>query len=119
MQPRPRLEFRPVGNVGRPEVEVPTWTICSKHWPRTSTRAVFASGIGGFIFCNEAFARILGRHTDEVVGAEFTEVIAPEDLDMVADRYRRRWAGEQVLPEYESTLERDGETSRAGAVFPG
>ena len=36
---------------------------------------------------------------------------APEDLDMVADRYRRRWAGEQVPPEYEfRLLERDGET---------
>lgn len=64
-----------------------------------------------FIFCNNAFARILGRRTDEVVGVEFTDVIAPEDLDMVADRYRRRWAGEPVPPEYEfRLLGRDGQT---------
>ena len=64
-----------------------------------------------FIFCNDAFTRILGRHAGEVVGVEFTDVIAPEDLDLVADRYRRRWAGEPVPPEYEfRLLGRDRET---------
>lgn len=64
-----------------------------------------------FIFCNAGFARILGRQVGEVVGVLFTEVVAPEDLDMVADRYRRRWAGEPVPPEYEfRLLHRDGST---------
>lgn len=64
-----------------------------------------------FIYANPALARMLGRHLEDVIGLPFSEVVAPEDLDMVADRYRRRWAGESVPSEYEfRLLGSDGET---------
>jgi PAS domain S-box-containing protein len=52
-------------------------------------------------FCNEAFAGMVGYTREEVVGGDFRTLIAPEDLEMVADRYRRRQGGEQVPWSYE------------------
>ncbi|MBU1299910.1 MAG: PAS domain S-box protein [Bacteroidetes bacterium] len=52
-------------------------------------------------FVNEAFAKIVGYTVEEVIGMDFRELVAPEDLEMVADRYRRRQAGEDVPKEYE------------------
>lgn len=64
-----------------------------------------------FIFANVSFARMLGRHLEEVLWVQFTDVIAPEDVPVVADRYQRRWAGESVPSDYElHFLHRDGET---------
>jgi len=51
-------------------------------------------------FINGAFARMLGYTVEEVTGMAFRQLIAPEDLEMVADRYRRRQAGEDVPNEY-------------------
>ncbi|MCX9012508.1 MAG: PAS domain S-box protein [Candidatus Methanoperedens sp.] len=52
-------------------------------------------------FANEAFARIAGYTVEEMTGNEFQRFVAPEDLEMVADRYYRRQAGEDVPKEYE------------------
>lgn len=52
-------------------------------------------------FANEAFARIVGYAMDEIIGKDIRELIAPEDLGMVADRYYRRQAGEDIPGEYE------------------
>ncbi len=60
-------------------------------------------------FANEAFARIGGYTLGEVIGKSFRELVAPEDLELVADRYRRRQAGENVPQEYEfRILHKDG-----------
>jgi PAS domain S-box-containing protein len=60
-------------------------------------------------FINGAFARMLGYTVEEVTGMDFRQLIAPEDLEMVADRYRRRQAGEDVFSEYEfRMLHKDG-----------
>ncbi|MFA4934858.1 MAG: PAS domain S-box protein [Candidatus Methanoperedens sp.] len=60
-------------------------------------------------FANEAFARIGGYMLGEVIGKSFRELVAPEDLELVADRYRRREAGENVPQEYEfRILHKDG-----------
>lgn len=60
-------------------------------------------------FANEAFARTAGCTVEEVIGKNFTEFVAPEDLGMVAERYRRRQAGEPVPREYEfRILHKDG-----------
>ncbi|VVB84418.1 Methyl sulfide methyltransferase-associated sensor [uncultured archaeon] len=60
-------------------------------------------------FANEAFARMVGYTAEEVIGKDFREFVAPEDLEMVMDRYRRRHEGEHVPREYEiSGMHRDG-----------
>jgi two-component system cell cycle sensor histidine kinase/response regulator CckA len=64
-----------------------------------------------FIFVNEAFAKIVGFTVEEVIGTDLVNVIAPEDLDIFADRYLRRQAGETVQREYEfRMLHKDGST---------
>jgi len=60
-------------------------------------------------FANEAFARIGGYRMEEVIGMDFQELVAPEDLEMVANNYQRRQAGENVPEEYEfRVLRKDG-----------
>jgi PAS domain S-box-containing protein len=60
-------------------------------------------------FANESFARIGGYTVEEVTGKNFHEFVAPEDLEMFTDRYRRRQAGEKVPKEYEfRMLRKDG-----------
>ena len=62
-------------------------------------------------FVNEAFARMCGYTVEEVVGMDFRQLVAPEDLEIVADRYHRRQAGEDVPREYEfRMLHKDGTT---------
>jgi PAS domain S-box-containing protein len=62
-------------------------------------------------FANEAFAKMGGYAGQEVIGKEFREFISPEDLELVAGRYHRRQAGEDVPHEYEfHMLHKDGRT---------
>ncbi len=62
-------------------------------------------------FANEAFARVGGYTVEEVIGKDVGELVAPEDLDIVVDRYRRRQTGEDVPHEYEfHMMHRDGRT---------
>jgi len=56
------------------------------------------------IFVNDILAELIGYGPDELIGQTFTDVIAPEDRDMVRDRYRRRLAGEDVEHAYELRL---------------
>ncbi|NJD52934.1 MAG: PAS domain S-box protein [Candidatus Methanoperedens sp.] len=52
-------------------------------------------------FANESFASVGGYTVEEVIGKDFRELIAPDDLEMVVDNYRRRQAGEDIPKEYE------------------
>jgi len=62
-------------------------------------------------FANEAFARMAGYTEDEVIGKDFREFIAPEDLGLVTDYYRMRLNGEKVPKEYEfNAVHKDGKT---------
>ncbi len=62
-------------------------------------------------FANVAFARIAGYTINEVLGKDFSEFVAPEDVEMVMDRYYRRVAGEDVPREYEfHVLHKDGKS---------
>lgn len=62
-------------------------------------------------FANESFARIGGYTVEEVIGKDFQELVAPEDLKMITDRYYRRQVGEDVPKEYEfRVLHKDGVT---------
>jgi PAS domain S-box-containing protein len=50
-----------------------------------------------------------GYTVQEVIGKEFRELISPEDLEIVADRYQRRQRGEDVPREYEfHMMHKDG-----------
>ncbi len=60
-------------------------------------------------FANEAFARMFGYTIEEIIGKNFRELVAPEDLEMVADCCFRRQAGEDIPREYEfHGIKKDG-----------
>ncbi len=59
-------------------------------------------------FANDAFARMVGYSVEEVVGRDFLGFVAPEDLEMVEDRYNRRKAGEVPKENEFRMLHRDG-----------
>ncbi|MBI5204174.1 MAG: PAS domain S-box protein [Nitrospirae bacterium] len=62
-------------------------------------------------FLNEAFAKIIGYTAEELVGIDIQKLIAPEDLDIVMERYQERLAGKDVPKEYEFLmLHKDGAT---------
>jgi PAS domain S-box-containing protein len=62
-------------------------------------------------FANEAFARVAGYTVEEVIGKDYRELVAPEDLEMVAGRSHRRQAGENAPHEYEfHMMHKDGIT---------
>lgn len=59
-------------------------------------------------FVNEAIAKMTGYKIEEIIGRDFLNFVAPEDLEMVHDRYSRRQNGEDVPDEYEFHLLRRG-----------
>jgi len=72
---------------------------------------VFIIQDGKMQFANEAFARMGGYTVEEIIGKEYKELVAPEDLEIVTKRYQRRQAGEDVPHEYEfQALHKDGRT---------
>ncbi len=72
---------------------------------------VFIIQDGKIQFANEAFARVGGYMVEEIIGKDIGVLIAPEDIEMVTDRYRRRQEGEDIPGEYEfHMIHRDGRT---------
>jgi PAS domain S-box-containing protein len=62
-------------------------------------------------FFNEAFVKLVGYEANELAGMDFRQLIAPEDIDWVVDRYRRGQDGQNVRRESEfRMLHKDGET---------
>jgi PAS domain S-box-containing protein len=62
-------------------------------------------------FCNEAFAKMAGYTIEEMMEMTIQRYVAPEDLERVADNYRRRLDGKDVPREYEyRVLHKDGKT---------
>ncbi len=62
-----------------------------------------------FQYVNDALVRTTGYNVGEIIGRNFREFVAPDDLEMVADRYYRRQAGENVPSEYEfHMMRKDG-----------
>ena len=63
------------------------------------------------VFVNEAFAEMAGATAEEIIGRPFTDFVAPDDLEMVVNRNRRRLAGEDLPQEYAfNGLHADGVT---------
>lgn len=73
---------------------------------------VFIIQDGILRFVNEAFAKMVGYTVLELTGVEISELIAPEDQMLVADRYQRRQAGEPVPARYEFRLLHKDHVSR-------
>jgi PAS domain S-box-containing protein len=67
---------------------------------------------GKMVFANRAAARLVGYDLDDLVGMEFSPLVAPECREELADRYRRRMSGEQVPNVYEMKL-----LARSGQVI--
>ncbi len=64
---------------------------------------------GRFCYVNPSALAVTGYAADEVLDRDFLPLVHPEDREMVADRYRRRLAGNPVEPRYEfRVLRRDG-----------
>ena len=64
-----------------------------------------------FVFANNTLSKLCGYSPEEIIGLDFRQIIAPEDLEMVEDRHRRRNEGEDIPKEYEfRALHRDGVT---------
>jgi PAS domain S-box-containing protein len=58
---------------------------------------------------NRMLARMRGGTIEEIVGTPFTDFLHPEEVPKVVDYYKRRMAGEDVTPIYETCLkDKDG-----------
>jgi PAS domain S-box-containing protein len=63
------------------------------------------------LFCNEAFAAMIGATPSEIIGMPVPDLIAPEDREMVMERQRARLAGKSLPESYEfRMIHRDGMT---------
>jgi PAS domain S-box-containing protein len=69
---------------------------------------------GTVLFANRRLAEMWGGAPEEVIGTPFTDYVHPDEIPKVADRYRRRMAGKDVSPVYETALRhRNGNALRA------
>ncbi len=72
---------------------------------------VFLIQDGNIIFINESFANMIGYATESIIGKSINEFVAPEDMELVINRYQQRITGKDVQPEYEfRLLHQDGKT---------
>ena len=63
------------------------------------------------MFCNVAFAAMIGYTPKEIIGLPIPHLIAPEDRDMVMERHLNRLQGKSFAESYEfSMLHKDGTT---------
>jgi PAS domain S-box-containing protein len=80
---------------------------------------------GRFTFGNAAGERLTGYRPEELLGHTFAELVAPDDLPRLLDRFRRALAGEPIAPQVELELIRkDGgrvpiELSMANLILDG
>ncbi|MDX1442206.1 MAG: PAS domain S-box protein [Gammaproteobacteria bacterium] len=65
---------------------------------------VFMSRDGEYVYVNHALANLLGYSEDELIGANYRQIFAPEELSLADERHRRRKAGEEVEQSYEARL---------------
>jgi PAS domain S-box-containing protein/putative nucleotidyltransferase with HDIG domain len=73
--------------------------------------AIFIIKDGKIRYANKGFATIVDCSVEELIGKGIEDLVAPEDLAMVAGYYVRRMNGEQVPNEYEFRLvKKDGVT---------
>jgi PAS domain S-box-containing protein len=57
-------------------------------------------------YVNPCLAEMWGGTVDEIIGTPFVDYVHPDDRAKVVERYKRRMAGEDVIPIYEAVLRR-------------
>ncbi len=68
-------------------------------------------------FVNDAFARLVGERAQALVGRNFLELVDPDDLKVVEERYWRRQRGERTVPALYETSLRRADGSRVPVQF--
>ncbi len=68
---------------------------------------------GRLIYVNPRMTEMAGYSSDEVLGKPFLDFVSPDYRALIADRYRRRLAGENVPDRYEAGL-----LNKSGARIP-
>ena len=69
------------------------------------------------LFCNRAFAAMIGYTPEELIGSPAPGLIAPEDRDMVMGRQRSRLAGASLPETYEFRMLHADGTTRVPVVL--
>ena len=57
-------------------------------------------------YLNSRMVEMWGGNVEEILGTPFTNYVHPDELSKVVDRHKRRMAGEDVTPIYETVLRR-------------
>jgi PAS domain S-box-containing protein len=77
----------------------------------TAGEAILVAQDAKMVFTNPRTSEMTGYTREELLGRSFIEFIHPDDRTLVADRYRRRIAGEHVPDRYDFRIVgRGGET---------
>ena len=74
---------------------------------------LIAAGEGIHVYANKRLAEITGFSIAELLEIGLHELVAPDEVDKVADRYKRRISGKRALSHYETALVR-----KSGQIFP-
>jgi PAS domain S-box-containing protein len=75
---------------------------------------LIAAGEGVHVYANKRAAEITNYSGDELLEIGLKELVAPDEVEEVADRYKRRLAGENVPGQYETALvKKSGESFSA------
>ena len=69
-------------------------------------------------FSNEEGGKITGYPVNELLNMDFRELVDPENVEIVAERYKKRQLGEMVPPKYEVTITRKDGKTRMVEIVP-
>ncbi len=70
------------------------------------------------VYCNEAFAAMLGEKAEDLVGRDFFSLVAPEHERQARERYHLRQHGSAVPSSWELELKRSDGTTRRVELEP-
>ncbi|MFY9399449.1 MAG: PAS domain S-box protein [Desulfomonilia bacterium] len=79
---------------------------------------IFVYHSGHFFYVNPAFERILGYSARELEGMSWKDVVHPDSIEMVEQRYEQRIRGEKVPARYEVTFLTKNSMSRIISLSP-
>lgn len=85
----------------------------------SSTAGVFILDATGLLFVNDAMTTVSGYSRGELLAMRSMEFLHPDDRPMVAERIKRRLAGEDVPAHYEVRVRRKDGTNRQVSVTAG
>jgi two-component system cell cycle sensor histidine kinase/response regulator CckA len=75
----------------------------------SSLTGIYMSREGHYVFANEMFYKIVGYSWEDLKSIDPLDLIAPEERNRIAEIFRKRLSGEDVVSEYETKMiHRDG-----------